>query len=279
MVTLAPGVRLRGGVLEFGAKGVRLTRDNVLEDVTVHCPEHEAAILNDTSVTDFGTLTLRGVRTTGQVLLLARDTVRSGHVTAADVVVEAADVPGGGDHRRTAGGKRRQRRAAGARQWRLRRRARRPGRGRGRGHRAGEHAADRGDSHRWRYRRRDTGPDQRRGGRHLGGCGRPGAQHRDAHHVRAERHGAGQLGAGAGMDGDRAADLARPQRDRVRQLRGLGSLDAQAPITTHGTGARGFHVTTGPSHARRSLRSPPRATARWVFRSAGNCRTWKCAGT
>ncbi len=94
MVTLAPGVRLRGGVLEFGAKGVRLTRDNVLEDVTVHCPEHEAAILNDTSVTDFGTLTLRGVRTTGQVLLLARDAVRSGHVAAADVVVEAADVRG-----------------------------------------------------------------------------------------------------------------------------------------------------------------------------------------
>ncbi|MEZ7003612.1 hypothetical protein [Streptomyces sp. AD55] len=60
----------------------------------MHCPEHEAAILNDTSVTDFGTLTLRGVRTTGQVLLLARDAVRSGHVAAADVVVEAADVRG-----------------------------------------------------------------------------------------------------------------------------------------------------------------------------------------
>ncbi|GAA2567076.1 hypothetical protein GCM10010424_06240 [Streptomyces lienomycini] len=39
MVTLAPGVRLRGGVLEFGAKGVRLTRDNILESVTVRCPE------------------------------------------------------------------------------------------------------------------------------------------------------------------------------------------------------------------------------------------------
>ncbi|MFI6950916.1 hypothetical protein [Streptomyces sp. NPDC050422] len=94
MVTLAPGVRLRGGVLEFGAKGVRLTRDNILENVTVHCPEHEAAILNDTSVADFGTLALRGVRTTGQVLLLARDAVRSGHVAVADVVVEAADVRG-----------------------------------------------------------------------------------------------------------------------------------------------------------------------------------------
>lgn len=94
MVTLAPGVRLRGGVLEFGAKSMRLTRDNVLEDVAVHCPEHEAAILNDTSVADFGTLALRGVRVTGQVLLLARDAVRSGHVAVNGLVVEAADVRG-----------------------------------------------------------------------------------------------------------------------------------------------------------------------------------------
>ncbi|WP_405745504.1 hypothetical protein OG422_24180 [Streptomyces sp. NBC_01525] len=47
MITLAPGVQLRGGTLEFGAKGVRLTSDTVLEDVTIRCPEHEAAILND----------------------------------------------------------------------------------------------------------------------------------------------------------------------------------------------------------------------------------------
>ncbi|WP_331254481.1 hypothetical protein [Streptomyces halstedii] len=94
MVTLAPGVRLRGGVLEFGARGVRLTRDNVLEDVAVHCPEHEAAILNDTSVADFGALALRGVRVRGQVLLLARDAVHSGHVAVNGLVVEAADVRG-----------------------------------------------------------------------------------------------------------------------------------------------------------------------------------------
>lgn len=73
MLTLAPGVRLRGGTLEFGAKGVRLTRDNVLEDVTIRTPEHEVAICNDTQVGDLGTLTLRRVRTSGQVLLLARD--------------------------------------------------------------------------------------------------------------------------------------------------------------------------------------------------------------
>jgi hypothetical protein len=35
MVTLRPGVSLRGGTLRFGAKGVRLTSGNRLEDVNV----------------------------------------------------------------------------------------------------------------------------------------------------------------------------------------------------------------------------------------------------
>ncbi|GAA2648826.1 MULTISPECIES: hypothetical protein [Streptomyces] len=40
-------MRLRGGALEFGAKGVRPTRGNVLEDVTVCSPDQEAAVLID----------------------------------------------------------------------------------------------------------------------------------------------------------------------------------------------------------------------------------------
>jgi hypothetical protein len=35
MITLRPGVSLRGGTLRFGAKGIRLSADNTLEDVTV----------------------------------------------------------------------------------------------------------------------------------------------------------------------------------------------------------------------------------------------------
>jgi hypothetical protein len=70
MITLPPGVRLRGGTLKFGAKGLRLTSDNEVEGVTVLTADDRVAILNDTSVTDLGTLTLRDVRTTGQVLLL-----------------------------------------------------------------------------------------------------------------------------------------------------------------------------------------------------------------
>ena len=46
MITLKPGVTLRNGTLTFGAKGVRLTRDNTLDGVTVVTAEDEVAILN-----------------------------------------------------------------------------------------------------------------------------------------------------------------------------------------------------------------------------------------
>jgi hypothetical protein len=94
MVTLPPGTTLRGGELVFGAKGIRLTSDNTLTDVTVRTEEDEVAILNDTSVATLGTLTLRNVRTVGQVLLLAEGAVRSGHVQIEGLHVERADVRG-----------------------------------------------------------------------------------------------------------------------------------------------------------------------------------------
>jgi hypothetical protein len=94
MVILGPGVRLRGGTLVFGAKGVCLTSDNEIEGVTIRCPDHEVAVLNDTSVPDLGTLTLRDVKTTGQVLLLARDAVKAGEVRVAGLKVLSADVRG-----------------------------------------------------------------------------------------------------------------------------------------------------------------------------------------
>jgi hypothetical protein len=94
MITLHPGTRLRGGTLEFGAKGLRLTSDNAIEDVTVRTADHEVAILNDTSVADLGTLELRRVRTMGQVFLVARDAVRAGHIEVEGLTVESADVRG-----------------------------------------------------------------------------------------------------------------------------------------------------------------------------------------
>lgn len=41
MITLALCVRLSGGTLRFGAKGVRLTRDNVLDAVTIETVDEE----------------------------------------------------------------------------------------------------------------------------------------------------------------------------------------------------------------------------------------------
>jgi hypothetical protein len=94
MISLRPGVCLRGGTLRFGAKGIRLTSDNVLEDITVIVPDWEVAILNDTSVGDLGRLSLRNVRTRGQVLLLADGAVSSGHVDVGGLDVASADVRG-----------------------------------------------------------------------------------------------------------------------------------------------------------------------------------------
>jgi hypothetical protein len=94
MISLPPGVRLQGGRLCFGAKGIRLASDNALEDVTVIVPDWEVAIFNDTSVGDFGHLSLRNVRTRGQVVLLADGAVRSGHVHVDGLVVASADVRG-----------------------------------------------------------------------------------------------------------------------------------------------------------------------------------------
>jgi hypothetical protein len=94
MISLLPGARLHGGTLCFGAKGIRLSSDNALEDVTVIVPDREVAIFNDTSVGDFGRISLRNVRTRGQVLLLADRAVRAGHVHVDGLVVASADVRG-----------------------------------------------------------------------------------------------------------------------------------------------------------------------------------------
>lgn len=94
MITLGPGVSLTGGTLRFGAKGVRLTSDNALTDISIETADHELAILNDTDVAGWGTLTFKDVRTIGQVQLLARDAVRAGHVEVDGLHVASADVRG-----------------------------------------------------------------------------------------------------------------------------------------------------------------------------------------
>lgn len=85
---------LSGGSLRFSAKGVRLTSDNTLSEITVAAAEHELAVLNDTTVTDLGTITLKDVATTGQVQVLIREAITAGHVGVDRLFVEAADVRG-----------------------------------------------------------------------------------------------------------------------------------------------------------------------------------------
>ncbi len=93
-ITLAPGATLRGGLLVFAARGVRLTRDNTLEAVTIQAPKYETAISNDPSYDDLGTLRLRGVTTRGQVLLVAEGAVRAGTVRIDGLRVQAAHLWG-----------------------------------------------------------------------------------------------------------------------------------------------------------------------------------------
>jgi len=82
MITLGPGVSVTGGSLKFSAKGVRLTSNNTLTDIVITTADHELAILNDTTVSDLGTITLHRVTASGQVQILIRDAIRSGQVTS-----------------------------------------------------------------------------------------------------------------------------------------------------------------------------------------------------
>ncbi len=93
-ITLPPGVSLRGGELVFTAKGVRLTRDNTLRDVTITTIPYEVAVYNDTSVPNAGTLTFENVTTVGQVLILADGDTMHARVEARGLTVREADVRG-----------------------------------------------------------------------------------------------------------------------------------------------------------------------------------------
>ena len=87
-IELRPGVRLHGGTLRFGARGIRLTSGNQLEDVTVLVPDTEVAI--GTAAADLGRVALRNVRTRGQVLL----TGGAGHIDVDGLAIASADVRG-----------------------------------------------------------------------------------------------------------------------------------------------------------------------------------------
>lgn len=93
-IVMPPGSALRGGRLEFGSKGVLMTKDNTLEDIELVVPDYEAAVFADTEQREWGTLCLHNVTTTGQVSLIAEDGVRSGHIDIDTLTITAADVRG-----------------------------------------------------------------------------------------------------------------------------------------------------------------------------------------
>ena len=93
-ITLPEGTTLRGGELDFFAKGVRLTKDNTLRDITITTTPYEVAVYNDTSVADAGTFAFENVTTVGQVLIVAEgDTVKA-RVETDGLRVTDADVRG-----------------------------------------------------------------------------------------------------------------------------------------------------------------------------------------
>jgi hypothetical protein len=96
---LSAGQRLTGSgraVLRFanGQDGVQLSTGNRVEDLELCADIERRALYNDATVTDLGRLELRKLRITGVVQLLARDRVRSGHVSAEDIHIVAADSSG-----------------------------------------------------------------------------------------------------------------------------------------------------------------------------------------
>jgi hypothetical protein len=100
MFRLSPGKTLRGagsGVsLRFaaGQDGVQLSSDNRVENLKLQAAVHRRALFNDTNVEHLGRLVLRNLRTIGVIQLLARDSVRGGHVEAERVDIAAADARG-----------------------------------------------------------------------------------------------------------------------------------------------------------------------------------------
>ena len=94
---LAPGQALFGEdgrariAFQAGADGVMLTSDNEIRGLELLTSPDRRAILNDTMAAGLGCLRLADLVVTGQVQILARDAVRSGHVEVDGLHIAAAD--------------------------------------------------------------------------------------------------------------------------------------------------------------------------------------------
>jgi hypothetical protein len=74
-----------------GVDGLQLSTNNEVRSLRLEASADQRAIFNDTSVESLGRIRLIRIATVGQVQLLARDTVRSGHVEVDGLDIVAAD--------------------------------------------------------------------------------------------------------------------------------------------------------------------------------------------
>ncbi|MFJ7567923.1 hypothetical protein ACIQW9_13275 [Herminiimonas sp. NPDC097707] len=94
---LSPGQKLIGdehqGAIFFaaGSDGLQLSSDNEVADIRLETSVDKRVIFNDTNVDSLGLMTIAGVTALGQVQILARDKVRSGHVDVDGLDIVAAD--------------------------------------------------------------------------------------------------------------------------------------------------------------------------------------------
>jgi hypothetical protein len=94
---LRPGQALRaaadGAELRFlhGQDGVRLGCDNALLGLSLQADPARRAVFNDEQLPNMGRLSLVGLRVCGQVQIVARGSLRAGHVDVDGLDIEAAD--------------------------------------------------------------------------------------------------------------------------------------------------------------------------------------------
>jgi hypothetical protein len=74
-----------------GVDGLQLSSDNDVRSLRLIASVDKRAIFNDTAVESLGCIRLQGLAVHGQVQILARDNVRSGHVDVDGLDVIAAD--------------------------------------------------------------------------------------------------------------------------------------------------------------------------------------------
>jgi hypothetical protein len=94
---LSPGQGIIGGdhrpTLRFqpGTDGLCMTADNTVQNLRLVADPDRCAVLNDMEIADLGRLVLQDLQLVGTVRLLARGSVRGGHVEAHNIDIEFAD--------------------------------------------------------------------------------------------------------------------------------------------------------------------------------------------